>query len=97
MSILYLYFLWGFALTILVGVLVSLADRKTIGYPSARWGATLAFATVAIPVAQLIGWPFATGLALLMCTVINYVIWGIEQISIELAKRKQREAKANSL
>ena len=81
MSNLYLYFLWGFALIILAGVFGTLVDKRIIGYPSARWGATFAFATLVIPASRLVGWPFAIGLTLLMSTVINYVFWGIEELN----------------
>ena len=96
MSNLYLYFLWGFALIILAGVFGTLVDKRIIGYPSARWGATFAFATLVIPASRLVGWPFAIGLTLLMCTVFNYVFWGTEQIEIELVKKRLREEKAGS-
>ena len=52
MSNLYLYFLWGFALIILAGVFGTLVDKRIIGYPSARWGATFAFATLVIPASR---------------------------------------------
>ena len=81
MSNLYLYFLWGFALIILAGVFGTLVDKRIIGYPSARWGATFAFATLVIPASRLVGWPFAIGLTLLMSTVINYVFWGTEELN----------------
>jgi len=60
---------------------MTLVDKKKLGYPSARWCATLAFATLVIPASRLVGWPFAIGLTLLMCTVINYVFWGIEELN----------------
>ena len=96
MPTLYLFFLWELVLVILVWILGTLVDKRIIGYPSARWGATFAFATLVIPASRLVGWPFAIGLTLLMCTVINYVFWGTEQIEIELVKKRLREEKAGS-
>ena len=81
MPTLYLFFLWELVLVILVWILGTLVDKRIIGYPSARWGATFAFATLVIPASRLVGWPFAIGLTLLMCTVINYVFWGTEELN----------------
>ena len=49
-----------------------------------------------IPAILAVGWPFGCFIKIVQINIFYYILWGGEQIDIELAKKRLREEKAAS-
>ncbi len=49
-----------------------------------------------IPAILAVGWPFGGFITIVQINIFYYILWGGEQIDIELAKKRLREEKAAS-
>jgi hypothetical protein len=90
------YLLGQVVIIIIIGILLRLIHCKRISHRTARWITTGMNLLQAIPAILTVGWYFGIFITIVQISIFYYILWGTEQIDIELAKKKQREEKVRS-
>ena len=90
------YLLGQVVLVIISGILLMLIHCKRISHRNARSIITGMNLLQGIPAILAVGWPFGGFITIVQISIFYYILWGGEQMDIELAKKKQREENAAS-